>query len=116
MNNKLVDSIVAGIQEKKGRNITIVDLTSITDVICEYFVICQANSSNQIGAVVDSIKVKARELADERPSHVQGLATDWAAMDYGHVMVHILLPEAHDYYKLESLWADATLTEIKNLD
>lgn len=116
MSNKLVDSIVAGIQEKKGKDITVVDLTSMADIICQYSVICLANSSNQIGAIVDSVKVTVNEQMNEKVSHVEGLNTEWAAMDYGYVMVHVLLPDAHDYYKLESLWADATLTKIKNLD
>jgi len=117
MENKLVDSIVAGIQEKKGKEITIVDLNSIDDAICQYFVICQANSPNQMSAIVDSVKTKAYEMANEKSSHVEGLNnSEWVAIDYGYVMVHIFLPEAHDFYQLESLWADASLTKIKNID
>ena len=51
----LVQKITEGIQEKKGKNIVIADLTSIEDTICKYFVICQGNSPNQVSAIVDSI-------------------------------------------------------------
>ena len=40
----LVKKITEGIQEKKGKNIVIADLTAINDTICSYFVICQGNS------------------------------------------------------------------------
>ena len=40
----LVKKITEGIQEKKGKNIVIADLSSIDDTICNYFVICQGNS------------------------------------------------------------------------
>ncbi len=117
MGNKLVNSIVAGIQEKKGKDITIVDLTSIADAACQYFVICEANSPNQMRALVDSIKEKASLMAGEKASHVEGLnQSEWAAIDYGYVIVHLFLPEARAFYQLESLWADAKLTQIKNLD
>ena len=38
------------------------------------------------------------------------------AMDYGDVLVHIFLPDVRDYYDLEHLWDDATLTHIPDLD
>ena len=36
---KLIQQITEGIQEKKGKNIVIADLSSIDDTICNYFVI-----------------------------------------------------------------------------
>ena len=52
----LVKKITEGIQEKKGKNIVIADLSSIDDTICNYFVICQGNSPSQVTAIVDSVK------------------------------------------------------------
>ena len=52
----LIEKITEGIQEKKGKNIVIADLTNIGDTICKYLVICQGNSPSQITAIVDSIK------------------------------------------------------------
>jgi ribosome-associated protein len=37
-------------------------------------------------------------------------------MDYTDVMVHIFLPDARDYYKLEELWQDAPTTQVPDLD
>ena len=31
----------------------------------------------------------------------------WVLLDYGSVIVHVFTQEAHDYYDLEHLWADA---------
>lgn len=33
----LIEKITEGIQEKKGKNIVIADLTNIDDTICKYF-------------------------------------------------------------------------------
>ena len=60
----LVKKITEGIQEKKGKNIVIADLSSIDDTICNYFVICQGNSPSQVSAIVDSIKEFTRKGAD----------------------------------------------------
>ena len=58
------------------------DLTSIEDTICKYFVICQGNSS-QVNAIVDSVKEFARKGADSKPTAIDGLRNaEWVAMDY----------------------------------
>lgn len=36
-------------------------------------------------------------------------AKRWVLLDYGSVIVHVFTQEAHDYYDLEHLWADATV-------
>ena len=65
--NKLVESIVKGIQEKKGTDIVIVDLRGIDGTICDYFIICQGNSPTQIDAITDSVEETARIEAGEKP-------------------------------------------------
>ena len=61
----LVKKITEGIQEKKGRNIVIADLTNIEDTICKYFVICQGNSPSQVLAIVDSVKEYVRKTTGQ---------------------------------------------------
>lgn len=113
----LIEKITEGIQEKKGKNIVIADLTQIEDTICQYFIICQGNSSNQISAIVDSIKDFARKGANTKPFAVDGLRNaEWVAMDFSNVLVHIFLPELRNFYNLEHLWADAKLTTIPDID
>lgn len=114
---KLLDTIVEGIQDKKGADITIADLEGLDGTICKYFVICQGNSPMQVEAIAESIGDFAREKAGEKPVKVVGLENaQWVAMDYVDILVHIFLPETRTYYDLENLWQDAKITEIPNLD
>ena len=114
---KLVETITKGIQEKKGSNITIADLSDIEGSVCRYFVICQGNSPSQVEAITDSVEETARVEAGEKPVHVVGLTNAyWVAMDYTDVMVHIFIPEAREYYNLENLWEDAKLTRLPDVD
>ena len=52
---QLVNAITEGIQDKKGKNIVVADLTNIGDTICQYFIICQGNSPSQVQAIAESI-------------------------------------------------------------
>lgn len=114
---KLVDTIIKGIQEKKGQDITVVDLRGIDGAIASFFVICQGNTPTQVEAITDSVAETARIDAGEKPAHVVGLElAHWVAMDFSDVIVHIFVPDMRSYYNIENLWQDAQQTEIPNLD
>ena len=114
---KLVDTIIEGIQEKKGYGIVIADLSKIDGSICKYFVICQGNSPQQVEAIAGSVSDYVRECYGEKPINCTGLGTNqWVAIDYADVLVHIFIPQTSAYYDLEHLWEDATLTQIADLD
>ena len=114
---KLIQQITEGIQDKKGKNIVIADLSKIGDTICNYLVICQGNSPSQVTAIVDSVKEFVHKGANSKPYAVDGLRNaEWVAMDYADVLVHVFLPETRAFYNLEHLWADAKLTQIPDLD
>ena len=114
---KLVDKAIDGIQDKKGRDITVIDLSERDGCITKAFVICEGNSPSQIEAIADSVSDKIRIDLNEKPSKIAGLENCvWVAMDYVDIMVHIFVPDARDHYDLEHLWADAPSEEIPNLD
>jgi len=113
----LLQQVIEGIQEKKGKDIVIADLKNIADCICNYFVICEGNSPNQVSAITESIKEFVKKNVYVKPIAIDGEKNaQWIAMDYGDVIVHIFLPEIRAYYQLENLWNDAKLTHIPNLD
>ena len=114
---RLIQQITEGIQDKKGKNIIIADLTQIDDTICNYFIICQGNSPSQVAAIVESVRDFAHKGANAKPYAVDGLRNaEWVAMDYSDVLVHVFLPEVRTFYNLEHLWADAKLTQIPDID
>ena len=114
---QLVETVTKGIQEKKGSQIVIADLSAIDSSICRYFIICQGNSPSQVEAITESVGDMVREELGEKPTHVVGLENaQWVAMDYTDVLVHVFLPDVREYYDLEHLWDDAKLTYIPDLD
>ena len=113
---QLVNTIVEGIQEKKGSGIVIADLSHIDGSIAQYFVICQGNSPSQIEAIAESVGEFARNKNNEKPINVVGLGTNqWVAIDFADILVHIFLPETREFYNLEDLWEDAKLTRIPDI-
>ena len=105
--------IIEGIQEKKGSDIIVADLSNIEGAICRYFVICTGNSPAQVEAITDSVTDVVRANIGEKPVKVVGLENaQWVAMDYTDAMVHIFLPDVREYYDLEHLWEDAKMERV----
>lgn len=113
----ILKNIIEGIQDKKGSGIVVADLSEIESSPCNYFVICQANSSNQTTAIAKSIGDKLRENCNTKPFSVSGLENGvWIVMDYGDIFVHIFQPIEREFYDLEHLWADAELSSVPDLE
>lgn len=112
----LVNNIIAACQEKKAKNIVIVDMTDLPGTICQYFVICEGNTPMQVGAVSEEI-VDYLKKKKERPISIDGLReARWVGIDYGTVIVHVFIPELREFYNIEHLWADAKLETIPDVD
>lgn len=114
---ELVQVIIEGIQEKKGRDIVVADLRNIATAPCEFFVVCTCGSPQQVEAVAESVGDFARKRLREKPSAVAGLENAlWVAMDYGTVMAHVFVADAREHYDLEHLWNDAELKAVPDID
>ena len=54
---------------------------------------------------------------DVKPYNYDGYKnSQWIIIDYGDVMVHIFLPEYREFYNIEELWNDASITNLPDLD
>ncbi|MFO8000748.1 MAG: ribosome silencing factor [Marinilabilia sp.] len=114
---ELVEAVVTGIQEKKGTNITVLDLRNIENMIAEFFVICEGESNVHVDAVSDAVEDFVRKDAGEKPFHVEGKQNaEWILLDYMNVVVHVFQKPVRRFYRLEDLWADAGRTDIEELN
>lgn len=113
-NNLLIDNIVEGILEKKGKEIVLLDLRKIGYAFCDNFVICHADSNTQVSAIADSIEKKLKDELNLRPHHREGIENSvWVLLDFSDVLVHIFLKEYREYYQLENLWGDALGSRVE---
>ncbi|MDT0552417.1 ribosome silencing factor [Urechidicola vernalis] len=111
--DQLITVIIKGIEEVKGEDIQLFDLREIDNTVTDYFIICTGNSNTQVGAISGSIqKMVSKELQD-KPWHVEGEANaEWILMDYVNVVVHVFQKSVREFYDIEGLWGDATITTI----
>ena len=107
-NSKIIKTILAAIQEKKGQNIISLDLRKINEAVADFFIICEAGSMPQIRAIAENLEHKVKEKCGEAPYHHEGYQNlQWVLIDYVNVVVHVMLPEIRKFYRLEEMWSDA---------
>lgn len=111
------DIAVSAIQDKKGRDITILDLSEVDGAPTGQFIICSGKSTTQVSAIADSVREEIQKQTGEKPINYDGYRnSQWIVIDYGDTMVHVFLPETRAFYRLEELWNDAETIIVPNED
>ena len=104
--------IKQAIEEKKGRDIKILDLREFS-TICDCFIICTVDIPLQARAVADEVE-KVMSQEGILPLSIEGYEdSEWLLMDYGDIIVHIFTEAARMFYELDRLWADAPELEVR---
>lgn len=112
---KILDAAIEGLRRIKGKEITIIDLTTIKHTECSYFLICHGTSGTQVGALAQSVEETVAELTGEKTWHKDGYRNAiWILLDYGDIMVHVFREESRNFYNLEGLWADAEVARLED--
>ena len=111
-NSKIFKTIIHAIQEKKGEKIVSLDLKKIPEAVTDFFIICEATNNIQLKAIADSVEVEVKKKCGELPYKHEGRQGEqWILIDYVNVVVHVMLPEPRNFYRLEEMWSDAPQLE-----
>ena len=89
--------------EKQASDVVLLDISGMT-TIADYFVICTADSSRQLNALLEDIAIGLREIGAKLNHREGSSSSGWTLRDYGDVIVHIFSPEQREFYQLESAW------------
>lgn len=103
----LCKKIVSILDEKKGSDIVVLDISEIS-VLSDYFVLVSAENARQLEALKDALE-DAVQL-DNRKAEGES-SSGWILLDYKDVIVHIFDKDTRSFYNLEKIWSDAKRVE-----
>ena len=100
---ELAEKLVELCEDVKAVDISIFDMTE-SSTIASYYVLCTGNSEPHLKAIGDRLEkeMKSEDLAATAIDG--GASSQWIVMDFESVIVHIMHPDAREYYNLETLW------------
>ena len=108
---KMSHWVHAALEGAKAHDIAVLDVRKISD-FTDYMVIATGTSNRHVQSTSDKV-VEALRAYGIRPLGVEGQQTgDWALIDFGDVVVHVMREETRDFYGLEKLWSDAKRVAI----
>ena len=98
---KMVENVL---DERKGQNITILDVVGKTTVT-DFMVVVTSTSERHAKALSEYVLEKVKENGFT-PLGVEGQqGSDWVLLDLGDVILHVMTAQAREFYQLEKLWS-----------
>jgi ribosome-associated protein len=108
--SRLFKTAIEAILEKKGEQVVSLDMRKIPEAVCDFFIICEASTSNQVKAIGDHLQDAIKKACGEIAHRQEGYQhAKWVLVDYINLVVHIMQPETRRFYQLEEMWSDAPL-------
>ncbi|MBD5132208.1 MAG: nicotinate (nicotinamide) nucleotide adenylyltransferase [Clostridiales bacterium] len=105
--DEIKDIAYASAQEldlHKGKNIKIIDLNGKT-IVADYFVIASVTSTTAVKALMNYVEDRLTKQFGIDPNK-RDINSEWIALDYGSVIIHIFTEKMREFYNIERLWAD----------
>ncbi|MBP5638630.1 MAG: ribosome silencing factor [Victivallales bacterium] len=90
-------------EQHKAADILLFDVREKT-ILADFFLVCSGTSLPHLRAIAENIR---RTLLDEgiSPRGRDGSpSSQWLVLDYGIIIIHVLMPELRRFYALEDLW------------
>lgn len=101
--DNMVAICVDALEDIKGKDITVLDTSAQTSLFSR-MIIASGDSTRQVKALANNVAVKLKEAGYEIIS-TEGLDSgEWALVDAGDLVVHVMQPAVRDYYDIEALW------------
>lgn len=94
------------LESKRATDIVRLDVRAVTD-LCDDFLIATITNKPQAAAIVDECEKERKRRGLTRIGIEGAAGSSWVVLDYGDLVIHLLMPEQREYYALEHLWADA---------
>ncbi|PIZ03722.1 MAG: ribosome silencing factor [Gammaproteobacteria bacterium CG_4_10_14_0_8_um_filter_38_16] len=101
---QLIKFIQKQLADNKADHIVELDVKSLTDSF-DAMIIATGTSTRHVQSISKKLIAAAKE-AGIRPMGVEGEPfAEWVLIDFGDVVVHVMLKSQRDLYQLEKLWA-----------
>ena len=100
----LTEFVIEKIEDIKGRDIIVLDIQEKAN-FADFMIVCSGNSNRHVKSVAQSVAAECR-AEGLAPLGMEGNDIgEWALVDLGDVILHVMTDEQRDKYQLEDLWS-----------
>ena len=102
---ELARNVRDALDDGKAVDVRTLDVSAMT-VITDYLLVASGRTSRQVRALTERVLEAGRERGAELLGLEGERGGDWVLVDFGGVIVHIMQPDAREFYQLEKLWEE----------
>lgn len=103
---KMVDVAVNALEDVKAKDIMVLDTSSKTALFSR-MIIASGDSTRQVKALINNVAVDLKDAGFNILSSEGQDSGEWALVDAGDLVIHVMLPAVRDFYDIEALWGGA---------
>ena len=100
---KMVDVAINALEDVKAKDIAVLETQEKTPLFAR-MIIASGDSTRQVRALVNNVAVDLKAAGFEILSTEGQEGGEWALVDAGDLVVHVMLPAVRDYYDIDTLW------------
>lgn len=103
--NPMLTKLLHSLEDIQAQDVKVIDVRKQT-TITDYMIIVSGRASRHVKAIAQKVMedMKAVGLASISSTGLEN--GDWALIDFGDFIVHVMQPESRQFYNLEGLWEE----------
>jgi ribosome-associated protein len=110
--NNDLSLLIKSLRDSKAEDIVIIK-TDLEKTGTDYVVICKGTAFVHVGAIAQNLKEYIKKEIGISPSIFEGREHGrWVLLDYPFALVHVMLQEIRDYYRIEEIHKDCERIDL----
>jgi ribosome-associated protein len=99
----LLENILKSLDDIQAQDISVIDVRDQT-TITDQMIICTGRSSRHVKSIAKQVIEDLKSKGSKAYSNAGLNSGDWALIDFGDIIVHVMQSESRAFYNLEGLW------------
>ena len=101
---ELLPTIQTALEDIKAKDIEVIDLEGASN-FADIMIVVTGTSSRHVAAIARNVQDSVKKEHQIKPTGIEGeQASEWILVDYGDLILHVMLPTTRSFYELEKLW------------
>ena len=101
---RILDLAMSVLEDMKAIDVLAIDVRELTS-ISDHMIFCTGTSNRHARSIIDRVVDKMKAIS----MPVLGIegydSGQWVLIDLGDAIVHVMLSDVREFYKLEDLWS-----------
>lgn len=103
--NPMLDTLLKSLDEMQAIDIRVLDVRKQT-TITDYMIVASGRASRHVKAIAQKVMEDMKDAGLPSLSSTGLDGGDWALIDFGDFIVHVMQAESRQFYNLEGLWEE----------